>query len=134
MERHVWIRDEGENIITIGMTDPAQNLAGLLAKVSIKPVGTKVKSGKAVAIVESGKWVGPFPAPLSGEIVEKNTKVEDYPGTTIINRDPYGEGWIARLKVENFKRDKEAFATGAEGVASYQKLIEEENIKCGEKS
>jgi glycine cleavage system H protein len=133
IERHVWMRDEGENIITIGMTDPAQNLAGILAKVTIKPIGTKVKKGKAVAIVESGKWVGPLPSPLPGEIVERNEKVENYPGVTVINKDPYGEGWVARLKVEDFNRDKAEFKTGREGVEVYKKLIKDENIKCGEK-
>lgn len=131
LERHVWIRDEGNNIITIGLTDPAQNLSGILAKASIKPVGTKIKRKKAVAIMESGKWVGPLPAPLDGEIIEKNKVVEDYPGVTTINKDPYGQGWVARLKVENFERDKKDFLTGKEGVEAYKKLIKEENIRCG---
>jgi len=132
IERHVWIKDEGDNVIRIGMTDPAQNLAGVLAKVTIKPVGTKIKKHKAVAIIESGKWVGPLPAPLDGEIVEVNEKISEYPGVTIVNKDPYGEGWIAKLKVDDFESCKSEFRTGKDGVSAYLRLIEDENIKCGE--
>ncbi len=131
IERHVWMKDEGGDIITVGLTDPAQNLSGVLAKATIKPVGTFVKKGKPIAILESGKWVGPLPAPLEGEVIAKNEAVEDYPGVTAINKDPYGTGWIARMKVEDFERDRAGFATGKDGIAAYLKLIEEENIKCG---
>ncbi|MDI6800147.1 MAG: glycine cleavage system protein H [Actinomycetota bacterium] len=131
IERHVWMRDEGDGTITIGLTDPAQNLSGILAKATIKPVGTLVKRGKPVAIMESGKWVGPLPAPLDGELVAKNDDAQDYPGVTAINKDPYGAGWIARLKVDDFERARAEFKTGKEGTGAYRKLIEEENIKCG---
>jgi glycine cleavage system H protein len=71
IERDVWIRFDGD-IATLGMTDVAQTRCGKFAALSFREVGKKVAQGKALATIESAKWVGPFPAPFSCEIVETN--------------------------------------------------------------
>ena len=128
IERHVWMAKELDNIIKLGITDPAQSLSGSLVKISAKPVGKKIKKRRGIAVIESAKWVGPLPAPVDGEIVEINEQVLDYPGVKIVNKDPYGEGWIAKLKVDFFHAPE--FKTGKEGVDDYKKLLEKEGIKC----
>ena len=59
---------------------------------------------------------------------EINKKILDYPGVKIVNADPYGAGWIAKLKVNNFPAQE--FKTGREGVEGYRKLLEKEGIEC----
>lgn len=127
MEHHVWIRKETEGW-RIGMTDAAQGMVGPLAKITPKSVGTKVITGKALAIVESGKWVGPLPAPSTCKIVEINKAVEHYPGVRIVNRDPYGAGWIVKVEFEDFPYEE--FPYGHEGARMYQEFLEKEGIRC----
>lgn len=121
IQRHVWMKKDGE-LWVVGMTDAAQALAGLLAKITPKPVGTFVKEGKALAIVESGKWVGPFPAPFSCMIVQINEAVKDYPGVRMVNKDPYGAGWI--MKVQALEDAK------GEGAEKYREQLKKEGIEC----
>ena len=72
VEKHVWARHE-DGVVTVGLTDVAQNLAKGIISVSPKKVGRKVEAGKSVATVESSKWVGPVPCPVAGEISSNAT-------------------------------------------------------------
>ena len=69
--KHVWARRDGD-LVTVGMTDVAQNLAKTIVAVTPKATGKAVQKGRNIATVESGKWVGPVSAPISGEIVAVN--------------------------------------------------------------
>ena len=91
--KHVWARPEGE-LVTVGMTDVAQSLAKTIVAVTAKAPGKAVQKGRNIATVESGKWVGPLTAPISGEIVAVNDALMVSP--SLINSDPYGAGWVAR--------------------------------------
>ncbi|MDP1779659.1 MAG: hypothetical protein Q8K73_05250, partial [Anaerolineales bacterium] len=71
IERDVWIRFDGD-VAVLGMTDVAQTRCGKFAAISFRDVGKMVAQGKTLATIESAKWVGPFPAPFSCEIVETN--------------------------------------------------------------
>jgi glycine cleavage system H protein len=95
---HEWIRLEGD-IATVGITDHAQ--AELTDVVFVEPpaVGRTVDVGDPTAVVESVKAASDIYAPCSGEIVETNPAVEGDP--SLINTDPYGQGWIFKLKVTN---------------------------------
>ncbi len=127
-EKHVWARPEADGTVTVGITDVAQNLAKRFISCTIKKTSKPLDKGKSLATVESGKWVGPVPLPVAGEIVATNEAVSKTP--SIINESPYSEGWIARIKPANWEADKAALATGSEGVAAYQKFLEAEGIKC----
>lgn len=128
VEEHVWAKPEGE-LVTVGMTDVAQHLAKTIIAVTPKAVGRRVARGRSLATVESGKWVGPVPSPVNGEIVEVNELLAREPAA--INRDPYGDGWVARLRADDWAADSAGLATGPEGVDAYRRFLEAEGISCG---
>lgn len=128
IEKHVWARAEDGGLVTIGMNDVAQHLAGNVLSLTAKKVGRSVPKGQSVATIESAKWVGPVPAPVSGEIVEVNEAARKNP--KILNLDPYGEGWIVRLKPTDWEGDKAALATGPAGIEAYQASLDAQGIRC----
>jgi len=95
---HEWAKEE-DGKIRVGITDHAQKELGDIVFVELPEVGKKVKKGEQVATVESVKAVGEVYAPVSGEVVEVNTSLESSP--ELVNKDPYGEGWIFVLKVDD---------------------------------
>jgi glycine cleavage system H protein len=129
VEKHVWARREGD-LVVVGLTDVAQNLAKGIISVTTKRVGRSLDKGKSIGTVESSKWVGPVPAPVSGEIVEVNEALTSDPG--LVNRDPYGEGWIAKLRPNDWNAEAADLVTGPEGIAAYQAFLEQEDISCTE--
>lgn len=126
--KHVWARLDGE-LVTVGMTDVAQNLAKTIIAVTPKAAGKPVQKGRNIATVESGKWVGPVPAPVSGEIVEVNQALATSP--SLINSDPYGAGWVARLRPSDWDADAADLATGPDGIEAYRQFLDAEGIACG---
>lgn len=128
VERHVWARRDGD-LVVVGVTDVAQNLARTIISVTPKAVGKTVRKAQNVATVESGKWVGPVPAPVAGEIVEINQAVVATPST--INADPYGEGWVAKIRPTDWDTDVADLVTGPEGLEVYRQFLDAEGISCG---
>jgi len=114
----------------VGATDIGQARAGKIINIRIKKPGRLVPKGKPVASLESGKWTGPIPADIEGEIVERNEELFEKP--ELINEDPYGKGWIARLKPTDLERDLKDLVTGEEAVKLQKEYIERENVTCGE--
>jgi len=95
---HEWVRIEGNRIV-VGITDYAQKKLTDIVYVEAPEIGKTVKKGEVVTHVESVKSVGDIYAPVSGKIVGWNKELEESPEK--INEDPYGEGWIVMLEVEN---------------------------------
>lgn len=128
VERDVWIRFEGEFAV-LGMTDVAQTRCGKIAAISFRDVGKKVAQGKALATVESAKWVGPFPAPFSCEIVETNEDsfVRDI---LITNKEPYTTGWFVKVKPLNLEAERSHLVTGEEAAEKYKARIQELKVNC----
>ncbi|WP_179873306.1 glycine cleavage system protein GcvH [Microcella indica] len=93
---HEWVRLEGD-IATVGITQYAADSLGDVVYVELPAVGAALAAGAIVGEVESTKSVGELYAPLAGEVVEANQGVVDAPET--INSDPYGEGWLVKLRV-----------------------------------
>jgi glycine cleavage system H protein len=93
---HNWARMEG-NQATIGMTDFGQDLAGEIVYAEVPRTGRDIIQGKPFMSLESGKWVGRVTAVVSGTIVEANEEIEWE--STLINDDPYGEGWFAKVEL-----------------------------------
>ena len=127
VEKHVWGRRE-DDLVVVGLTDVAQHLAKGIISVTTKRVGRSLEKGKSIGTVESSKWVGPVPAPVGGEIVAVNEALAGDPG--LLNRDPYGAGWIAKLRPDDWDADATDLVTGPEGVAAYQEFLEREGISC----
>jgi glycine cleavage system H protein len=95
---HEWIRLEG-GIATVGISDHAQEELTDVVFVELPAVGRAVDEGDPTAVVESVKAASDIYAPVSGEIVEVNPDVEADP--SLVNTDPYGKGWIFKLKVKD---------------------------------
>jgi glycine cleavage system H protein len=129
VDKHVWVRPSPEGPVTVGINDVAQHLAGSIVACTPKRAGRAVPRGQSVATIESSKWVGPVPAPVSGEIVEVNEAVRRNP--RLLNQDPYGEGWIVRLRPSAWEAERAQLVTGAEGLETYRVFLEREGIRCG---
>ncbi len=128
VDKHVWVRVEADGAITIGITDVAQHLAGKVIAVSLKKTGKVLGKGQSAGTVESGKWVGPVQVPVGGELVEVNETLKTNPG--LINQDPYGAGWIVKLKPVDWEAERQDLVTGVEGIAAYQRSLDEKGIAC----
>ena len=99
-ESHEWIRKENEDVCTIGITDHAQEQLGDLVFVELPTIDTYVNRGGEVGVLESVKTAADVYSPLTGKIIEVNEEaLKNEPA--LINRDPYGDGWLYRMKIED---------------------------------
>ena len=109
-ESHEWIKREGDNI-RVGITDHAQSELTDVVYVELPKMDQQANAKQAIAVVESVKAASDIYAPVKGTVVEVNNALEADPG--LINREPYGQGWIFVLKIDNaddLKRLKDAEA------------------------
>ena len=127
VEKHIWLRPEGDEVV-MGLTDVAQHLAGKVIAVTIKKVGRSLTKGQSAATVESSKWVGPVPTPVSGEIIAANADLVADP--ELINRDCYGAGWVVRLRAGNWAEESAELVIGADGLQRYTAYLAQEGISC----
>ncbi|MBW1779564.1 MAG: glycine cleavage system protein GcvH [Deltaproteobacteria bacterium] len=97
-EEHSWARVEGTKV-TVGMTDMFQKEAGDIVFVDLPEEEDEVSQGETCGKIQSRKWIGKLVAPISGEITEINEELED--DTSLINSDPYGDGWILVIEAED---------------------------------
>jgi len=97
-ESHEWIKREGENI-RVGITDHAQSELTDVVYVELPKKDRQVNAKEAIAVVESVKAASDIYAPVKGMVVDGNKTLEADPG--LINREPYGQGWIFVLKIDN---------------------------------
>jgi len=118
VESNVWARKEADGTVTIGMTAYACALAGEVVAYTPKKVGRSVELNKSAATIESGKWVGPVKTPVSGEVAAINDAVTANPKS--INADPYGNGWLVKLKPSNWDGDAASMVTGAAAVSAFE--------------
>ncbi len=126
-EDHVWAQVGDDGTVTVGMTDIAQSLAKSFLHAHIKRTGTEVDKGDSVATVESSKYVGPVQTPVGGEVVEVNDAVKS--DAEMINMDPYGDGWVARIDPDDLDADLADVYKGQEAVDAYEEVIaNEENL------
>jgi len=124
---HLWVKVEGTKV-RVGYNDWAQDVAGKLINIRTRRAGRPVKAGKTLGTVESGKWVGPLKAPVSGRIVEINEDVTKNP--SIINEDPYGRGWIAVIEPTNLEAELNDLIKGSD-KEKLEAWLREEKAKHG---
>ena len=117
---HTWIRVEEEDEGTVGITDYAQESLGDIVYVDVPEEDDDVEAGEEVAEVESTKATSSVMSPVSGTVIEVNEDLEDAPET--INEDPYGDGWIVRIKLSDPSELKKLM-----GADAYQTFVEEES-------
>ena len=114
---HEWLRRESDGSVSIGITGHAATSLGDLVYVELPDVGLDVEEGGEMAVVESVKAASDVYAPIAGSIVAVNDDLADDPEK--INADPYGDGWIVRMKVEAL--DESALMT----PDAYQLVLDE---------
>jgi glycine cleavage system H protein len=110
---HEWVRTDGDGIFTVGITEHAQGLLGDMVFLDLPDVGDAVTTGEDCAVAESVKAASDVYAPLTGEVVEVNEELENSP--ELVNSDPFGEGWLFKIKAEDVEEvegllDAEAYA------------------------
>ena len=113
---HEWVRLE-DGKARIGITDYAQDALGDVVFVDLPEVGAQVSAGESISEVESTKSVSDIYAPVAGTVAEVNTDLADAPER--LNEDPYGEGWIFVLTVDDAEQ-----VTGLLDAAAYRALVE----------
>ena len=115
---HEWVRVDGDRVI-IGITDFAQDALGDVVYVDVPETGTQVKAGEPFGEVESTKSVSDVYAPVSGTVVDRNAQLADDP--ELVNRDPYGEGWMVAISPADAAEIEALLEPGA-----YRQLTETE--------
>ena len=96
---HEWLKTESDGSATVGITDYAQNSLGDITYVQLPKVGAALKAGESFGVVESVKAASDVFAPISGTVTAVNSSLDKAPET--LNRDPYAEGWMLKLKPSN---------------------------------
>ncbi len=117
---HEWVRLMEDNTVLIGISDHAQSALGELVFVELPEVDTEISTGDACAVVESVKAASDIYSPINGEIVEANDALADNP--ELVNQDPYGDGWIMRVRPNDVAELEELLDAEA-----YAEVLEDES-------
>jgi len=117
---HEWVRTLGDGTVEVGITDHAQHALGDLVFVEVPDAGRTVKADEPCAVVESVKAASDVYAPIAGQITAGNPRLAAEP--EVVNSDPYGEGWLMRLKPAAGALAAAALLTAAD----YQKVLDTE--------
>jgi glycine cleavage system H protein len=118
LESHEWARVESDGTVTVGISDHAQEALGDLVFVEVPDVGRTLTKGGAAAVVESVKAASDVYTPISGTVTERNESLNGAP--ELVNEDPYGKGWLFKLKPSNTAELSQLL-----DAAAYGKVVEE---------
>ncbi len=117
---HEWVRAEDDGTVVVGISDHAQESLGDLVFVETPEIDRTVDAGEACAVVESVKAASDIYAPVAGTIIDANGELQDSP--ELVNSDPYGEGWIMRIRIDDADALEELMDADA-----YENLLAEED-------
>ena len=129
-ENDAWAKVE-DGVATVGVTDFIQNKAGDIVYVQHSDIGTVVEQFDEVGSFESVKTVLDVISPVSGIIIEANSRLESEP--ELMNKDPYGEGWVVKIKVEDFEADKGNLASPEDYFEVLKRKVEAERLSLKKK-
>ncbi len=118
VNNNIWYRDRGDGTVELGMTTVAAAMAGALVAFTPKKTGKSIEGGKSCATVESGKWVGPAKIAFKAEILETNDGLASNP--QLANSDPYGAGWMVKVKPEDWDAAKASLIPGSNVAGPYE--------------
>ena len=110
VEDQVWARLHGDGIATVGIASMGIAQAGEIYMCRPKPVGAEVAQGRSVAVVELAKSIVSVRSPVTGAVVAVNPRLAQEP--ELVHRAPYGDGWLARLRLSDFDADRRALVHG----------------------
>ena len=118
VDNHIWFRELADGSVRLGMTTVATAMAGQLVAFTPKKVGRHVQADRSCATIESGKWVGPARSAAGGEMIDINEELIKKP--TLANEDPYGAGWMAVIKPDDWASVKPRLIVGSEVGPRYE--------------
>jgi glycine cleavage system H protein len=110
VEHQTWARVEADGLVTAGISALGIRLSGELYMCRPKAAGQRVERGRSMAVVELAKSIVSVKAPVSGEVVQVNPLLEDHPD--LVHRDPYGQGWLMRLRPDAWNSEAAALLQG----------------------
>jgi glycine cleavage system H protein len=128
LEGNTWITYEDDGLVIVGVTSLLSAIAGKFTAARVKPAGTKIKRGNSLGTLESLKFVGPIPSPISGTVSIVNDDIITRP--KLLNDVPYNEGWVLKLKPMNFEADRALLSTATGAVEVFEKRIAEFHARC----
>ena len=114
-KEHEWVKLEGD-VATVGITDYAQRQLGDVVFIELPEAGTQVEQMKPFGVIEAVKAVSDIFSPLTGEVTEVNSELQTQ--SNLINSDPYGQGWIIKIKIKDPKE-----LDGLLSPVDYRKLV-----------
>jgi glycine cleavage system H protein len=117
---HEWVKQDADGTVTVGITDHAQNLLGDMVFIELPEAGSEFTTGDDCAVVESVKAASDVYCPVSGEIIETNVALVETP--EVVNQDPFGDGWLFKLKPND-----EGEVEDLLDAEAYKELAEEES-------
>jgi len=129
-ENDSWAKVEGD-VATVGITDFIQNMASDILFVQFSEIGTKVEQFDELGTFESVKTMLDMISPVSGTIIEVNSRLESEP--ELMNKDPYGEGWFVKIKVEDFDADRKNLLDPEGYYEVLKRKVEAERLKLAKK-
>ena len=117
---HEWVQENQDGTVTVGITDHAQDLLGDIVFVELPEQSSNCEAEKEFSVIESVKAASDIYAPVNGEVVETNDKLEAEP--ELVNSDPYGDGWLCKIKLADA-----AQLNSLLDAKAYTKLVAEES-------
>ena len=128
LENNTWLRIEDNGEVTVGVTSVLPAIAGKLTIARLKSAEVAIQRGQSLGTLESLKFVGPIPSPVSGILLKTNGLIVDRP--RIINDSPYQEGWIASLKPSHLALERILLSKSTESKTLLVKKIAEFHVRC----
>lgn len=130
VDNNIWYRENSDGTVTLGMTMVAAAMAGQMVAFTAKKPGKTVNAGKSCATVESGKWVGPAKIAFDAEVLDVNEDLTANP--KIANGDPYGAGWMVRVKPSDWSGARALLIPGSQVAGPYEaKMAADAFAGCG---
>ncbi|HYU87229.1 MAG TPA: sulfurtransferase TusA family protein [Candidatus Bathyarchaeia archaeon] len=128
LENNTWLRIEDNGEVTVGVTSVLPAIAGKLTLARLRSAEVVIQRGQSLGALESLKFVGPIPSPVSGILLKTNGLIVDRP--RIINDSPYQEGWIASLKPSHLALERILLSKSTESKTLLVKKIAEFHVRC----
>ncbi len=128
IENNTWLRIEKNNTVTIGVTSVLSAVAGRLVRAHLKPVNASIARGQSLGTLESERFVGPVPSPVTGLLLETNDRVVAQPKT--VNVSPYEIGWIARLRPSQLVKDTVLLSAAIDSRIKLAQKIAQLLVRC----
>ncbi len=122
IEQDTWVSLESDGLATVGVTSLGCHISGDFMDFMPKPVGAEIERDRALALLEMSKTIRSVRSPVSGTVVSVNEEVKRQPG--LLNGDPYGNGWLVRLKPVNWDADVTHLASGQDLAKKVERYME----------